>query len=135
LFFRYIPDPVIFCLGVLFLLPGLPLFVSLIGGSEIVFFGLVRLVEIFPFLGTLPTLVFDLGAKVGAPFMKDSRDGAYFLPIVFLTLWSPLIFLWALSRYQRYGFEITTLLAYHALRLTPRYRLFAYMHVLLHKVG
>ena len=32
-------------------------------------------------------------------------------------------------------FQVSTLLAYHALRLTPRYRLFAYLHVLLHKEG
>ena len=69
-FWKFIPDPIIFALGILFLLPGLPLFASLIGGSEIVFFGLVRLVNIFPFLGTVPSLVFDLGAKLGSPFMK-----------------------------------------------------------------
>ena len=117
------------------MLPALPLFAALIGGSEIVFFALVRLCAVFPVLATLPDRVWHYGAKIGAPYMKDERDGPYFLPIVFLSLWSPLIFTWAWWRYSVYGFEITTLLAYHALRLTPRYRLFAYTHVLLHKEG
>lgn len=126
---------VTFFLGILFLLPGLPLFVTLIGGSEVVFYALVHLVKFVPFLGKIPGMIWDFGAKIGAPHMKDERDGPYFLPVIFLTLWSPLIFSWALYRYMHYGFEVSTCILYHALRLTPRYRLFAYLHVLLHKEG
>jgi hypothetical protein len=134
-FWKYIPDPIIFAIGILCVLPGLPLFVSLIGGSEVVFFGLLRVTKAFPFLGTIPSLVFDFCEKHGARFMKDKRDGGYLLPLLVLAIWTPINFLWAVSRYQRYGFEFSTVFLYHAMRLTPRYRLFAYFNVLLHKEG
>jgi fatty acid desaturase len=52
-----------------------------------------------------------------------------------LCVWTPLLLAWALSRYQAHGLEVTTVFVYHFLRLMPRYRLFAYLHVLLHKEG
>ncbi len=119
----------------MFLAPGLPLFVSLIGGSEVIFFGLVWLVKAVPFLGTLPSLVYDFGARIGAPYMKDPRDGPFFLPIVVLSTWGPLLFCWAVYRFNHYGFEASTVFVYHFLRLMPRYRMFAFMYVLLHKEG
>jgi hypothetical protein len=121
--------------GVLFLLPGLPLFVSLIGGSEVVFLVLVRIVNVFPFLSRIVPFVTERCARFGSRFMKDPRDGAFFLPIVALTVWGPLLFSWAVYRYQLYGFEISTVFLYHFLRLMPRYRMFAYMYVLVHKEG
>ena len=80
-------------------------------------------------------MFWSVASKIGAPYMKDERDAPYFVIIMFLAVWAPLIFVWALHRHLTYGFEVTTVLAYHALRLTPRYRLFAFTHVLLHKEG
>lgn len=94
--------------GLLFLAPGLPLFVAMIGGSEVVWFGLLRLVAIFPFLTKLPNAVYEWGVRVGRPYMRDERDAPYFLPTVFLTLWVPTLFAYCLWRYKHYGFEVST---------------------------
>lgn len=67
--------------------------------------------------------------------MKDERDAPYFLPVVWLSTYAPLLFAWALYRHVTYGFEPLFCVLYHFLRLMPRYRLFAYLHVLLHKEG
>lgn len=94
--------------GLLFLAPGLPLFVAMIGGSEVVWFALLRLVAIFPALTKLPSAVYEWGVRVGRPYMRDERDAPYFLPTVFLTLWVPTLFTYCLWRYKHYGFEIST---------------------------
>lgn len=132
---NYIPDHLIFALGVLFLSPGLPLFAFLIGGSEVVYYAIMAVTSRTTVFAKALSAVLDFGVRVGKPLMKDERDAPYFLPVVFLTVWAPSIFAWALYRHVTYGFEISTLLLYHSLRLMPRYRLFAYLHVLLHKEG
>lgn len=64
--------------------------------SEVVWFMMLRVVAAFPFLATLPKMVADLGCKFGEPYMRDKRDAPYFLPTVFLTIYAPTLFLWAL---------------------------------------
>ncbi len=91
--------------------------------------------NVFPFLSRVIPFVWDHAARFGSRFMKDPRDGAFFLPIVALTVWGPLLFCWAAYRFRTYGFEATTVFVYHFLRLMPRYRMFAYMYVLVHKEG
>jgi len=46
-----------------------------------------------------------------------------------------LIFSWALWRYTQYGLEIWVVFFYHFLRIGPRFRNFAYYHVMAHKEG
>mmetsp|Transcript_27926 Transcript_27926/g.41558 ORF Transcript_27926/g.41558 Transcript_27926/m.41558 type:complete len:541 (-) Transcript_27926:265-1887(-) len=67
--------------------------------------------------------------------LLDTRDHVYLPWITWGLLASPTLFYWAYQRYSTYGFEASTFLLYHVMRLGPRYRFFAHHEVLTHREG
>lgn len=130
-----IPDNVILAWAFSILLPALPLFAFLITSTEVVWYAMIRVCNMLPFLYTLRSATAKYFENIGAQVFKDKRNAPYLFPILWLTVATPSLFYWAYSSHAAYGFSVTTLLTYHFLRLLPRYRSFAYLHVLLHKEG
>lgn len=55
--------------------------------------------------------------------------------MVLVGIWPLFLLLWALSRYKTYGLELWVVYVYHLLRIGPRFRYFAWFHVMAHKEG
>jgi hypothetical protein len=55
--------------------------------------------------------------------------------MLFLAIWAPLLFLCACVRCAEHGFETWFFVAYHVLRIGPRFRFFAHANVLCHREG
>jgi hypothetical protein len=54
--------------------------------------------------------------KVGAKILKDPRNSPYLPTLLWLSVWTPLIFSWAVYRYKTYGLELWVVFVYHFLR-------------------
>ncbi len=67
--------------------------------------------------------------------MLDKRNSPYILTIIWSSLWPALLYFLLFNRYSNFGFELSIFFLFHTLRLGPRYRFFAYPHVLVHKDG
>lgn len=84
---------------------------------------------------TVKEKVNAVSAAVGRAVLLDPRNHPY-LPWMFLHLvMCPLLAWWAWSRHSVHGFELSTFVLYHFIRLGPRFRFFAHHHVLIHKEG
>jgi len=83
----------------------------------------------------LPRSIMRIAQAIANVTMRDPRNAPYLPFMIFLCFWAPALFLWALYRHQKYGFEIWMFFAYNFLRIGPRFRFFAHQHVLLHKEG
>eukprot|EP00933_Yihiella_yeosuensis_P066572 TRINITY_DN7090_c0_g2_i1.p1 TRINITY_DN7090_c0_g2~~TRINITY_DN7090_c0_g2_i1.p1 ORF type:complete len:439 (-),score=44.34 TRINITY_DN7090_c0_g2_i1:125-1441(-) len=84
---------------------------------------------------SVPEFVRSLSRPLGKIMLRDERNHPY-LPWMLVTgVFTPALFCWALYRHVNYGFEFSTLLIYHVLRLGPRFRHFSHAHVLAHKEG
>ena len=76
-----------------------------------------------------------LSKTIGNQILLDKRNYPYIIPIIWASTWVPFLYFIGLYRYYHYGFEWITFMIIHALRLGPKYRFFAYSHVLVHKDG
>jgi len=111
-----------------------PLMAMLIGTSELtwaVWLFIKKHVSFAPVGNTVKAITEAIAKKI----MKDPRNAPYLIPMIFLGVWCPLIFSWALYRYLTYGLELWVVFVYHFLRIGPRFRNFAYFHVMAHKEG
>ena len=73
--------------------------------------------------------------QLGNVILLDPRNSPY-LPWMAWSLMSlPPLFKWAYNRHMTYGFEVSTFLIYHLIRLGPRYRFFAHHECLIHTEG
>lgn len=72
---------------------------------------------------------------VGDKVLKDKRNYEYLPLMVLHGIWPLAIFLWAVSRYRANGLELWVVFVYHMLRIGPRFRFFAWFHVMAHKEG
>jgi len=77
----------------------------------------------------------SISEAVANEIMLDPRNHDFLPWLLGCSVIPPLLLLWAYSRYQAYGFELSTMLIYHHFRVGPRFRLFAHHHVLVHKEG
>jgi len=73
--------------------------------------------------------------QVGDAILLDPRDSSYLPWMTWSIISMPPLFYWAYGRYMEFGFELSTFLIYHFLRLGPRYRFFAHHETLIHKEG
>jgi membrane protein implicated in regulation of membrane protease activity len=73
----------------------------------------------------------DLGKKM----LKDPRNYPYIPWTLFHSVVLPALFAMVYVRYRQHGFEFLPFLAYHLVRMGPRFRAFALHHVLIHKEG
>ena len=132
----WVPDWVAGVLGLLVLLPVAPFMAVLIGTGELSM-ALCLWVHrhsrgLFPALGRV---VQRACATLGAHVLRDPRNADYLPWMIFLLLWAPSLFLWAMYRTATQGFDWTFFFVYHFLRIGPRFRFFARIHVLVHKEG
>uniref|UniRef100_A0A7S2HBV5 Fatty acid desaturase domain-containing protein n=2 Tax=Helicotheca tamesis TaxID=374047 RepID=A0A7S2HBV5_9STRA len=72
---------------------------------------------------------------IGHYVLLDPRDYVYIPWITWGLVASPCLFYWVYQRHSTYGFEASTFLLYHLMRLGPRYRFFAHHEVLIHREG
>ena len=73
--------------------------------------------------------------QIGRCILLDTRDSSYLPWMAYGLVCVPLLFYWALNRHLTHGFEVTTFLLYHLMRLGPRYRFFAHHECLIHIEG
>jgi hypothetical protein len=80
--------------------------------------------------------VFAYGLEsIGDPVLKDKRNFPNNPQLVLYGTWPLLLLAWAYSRYRQHGLELWVIYAYHVLRMGPRFRFFAWFHVMAHKEG
>jgi len=72
---------------------------------------------------------------LGERILKDKRNSPFLPWMAAHLILCPSLLFWAWQRHQAYGFEFPTMLMYNFLRIGPRYRFFAYHHVLIHREG
>lgn len=72
---------------------------------------------------------------VAKRIMLDPRNHDYLPWILAIAVLPPILLSWVWQRYRVHGFELSTLLIYHHLRIGPRFRLFAHQQTLVHKEG
>lgn len=85
--------------------------------------------------GFFVNIVDSISKSIGNKVLKDKRNFQYIPLMVLLGVWPLAIFLWAVSRYRANGLELWVVFVYHLLRIGPRFRLFAWFHVMAHKEG
>eukprot|EP00050_Salpingoeca_kvevrii_P006064 m.287215 g.287215 ORF g.287215 m.287215 type:complete len:443 (-) comp11730_c0_seq1:335-1663(-) len=130
-----VPDPVWAAIGVLeMLFIGAPMAI-LIVTANCSWFLMKAVYDAVPLLQRLPDLVRAFSIPAGKALLRDPRDHSYIPWILFLSTWPVYWLYWAYTRHTTYGFEISTFLVYHFLRIGPRFRFFAHLHVLVHKEG
>mmetsp|Transcript_81207 Transcript_81207/g.143199 ORF Transcript_81207/g.143199 Transcript_81207/m.143199 type:complete len:435 (-) Transcript_81207:115-1419(-) len=84
---------------------------------------------------TLPELVRSVSRPLGKILFADPRNHAYLPWMALLGTLIPFCFFWAMWRHATYGFEFSTLVLYHVIRLGPRFKFFGHAHTLAHKEG
>mmetsp|Transcript_48729 Transcript_48729/g.139364 ORF Transcript_48729/g.139364 Transcript_48729/m.139364 type:complete len:522 (+) Transcript_48729:52-1617(+) len=72
---------------------------------------------------------------LGRIVLRDPRNHPYLPWMMFLSAWTPALFLWVLRRHARNGLELPILFLFHILRIGPRFTFFSHAHVLVHKEG
>uniref|UniRef100_A0A7S2EMX2 Fatty acid desaturase domain-containing protein n=1 Tax=Trieres chinensis TaxID=1514140 RepID=A0A7S2EMX2_TRICV len=73
--------------------------------------------------------------QVGEAILLDPRDSPYLAWMTASLVTLPPLIKWAYERHADRGFEVSTFLIYHLLRLGPRYRFFAHHECLIHTEG
>jgi len=73
--------------------------------------------------------------RIGDKVLKDKRNFEYIPLLLLHGLWPLMICTWAYSRYRTNGLEWWVVYLYHLLRIGPRFRFFAWFHVMIHKEG
>lgn len=134
----HLPDPIAFAWGVVEIL-----FIAPILGIEILV--TVPTMELLKaewrqprcakLREALPELVRSISRPLGRLVMRDPRNHSYLPWMIFLAVFTPTMFFWALRRHANYGLEFSTLCIYHLLRVGPRLQFFAHIHTLVHKEG
>lgn len=111
-----------------------PLMAALIGTAEVTWAVWLFIKKHVSF-AAFGSVINSVSETVGKKVLKDPRNAPY-LPVLFwLGVWAPLIFAWAVYRYSQHGLEMWVVFVYHFLRIGPRFRNFAYFHVMAHKEG
>eukprot|EP00442_Polarella_glacialis_P018942 CAMPEP_0115131386 /NCGR_PEP_ID=MMETSP0227-20121206/53083_1 /TAXON_ID=89957 /ORGANISM="Polarella glacialis, Strain CCMP 1383" /LENGTH=446 /DNA_ID=CAMNT_0002536891 /DNA_START=93 /DNA_END=1433 /DNA_ORIENTATION=- len=83
----------------------------------------------------LPEAIRSVSRPLGRVMLTDPRNHSYLQWMLLLVFVVPGLFFWAMWRHAHYGFELSTLLIYHVLRLGPRFQVFSHGHTLAHKEG
>eukprot|EP01095_Lingulamoeba_sp_RSL-Kostka_P011735 TRINITY_DN454_c2_g1_i1.p1 TRINITY_DN454_c2_g1~~TRINITY_DN454_c2_g1_i1.p1 ORF type:complete len:443 (-),score=122.29 TRINITY_DN454_c2_g1_i1:149-1477(-) len=96
---------------------------------------LEKIWEKLTFLHFIPKGVDSISKKLGQVVLNDPRNYQYLPYILWLCVWPLGLFIYAFYRNETQGFEWWFLVLYHYLRIGPRFRFFAHLHVLLHKEG
>jgi len=134
----YLPDPVAFVWGVaeiLFIAPLLGIEIAVtVPVMELVKaeWGRKRFARLRE---VLPELVRSFSRPLGRLTMRDPRNHSYLQWMFLGGIVTPIFFFWALRRHMLYGFEFSTLVMYHLIRVGPRLQTFAHIHTLTHKEG
>jgi len=134
-----IPDKVAFLFGLMILIPPAPFMGVSIGMAELSMFILKKILG----ASTLLQLIWGkcvewvgVGSRlIGSFVLRDHRDSPYLIPVIFVTFYAPCIYSLLIYRYLESGFEWHIFFLYHLFRIGPRFRFFAYIHVLVHKEG
>jgi len=107
----------------------------LIGSGELSWAIVLRLSKLFPIHAPIKKFIMDHSQRFANKFMKDPRNYNYVPHILWLSIWAPTLYIWAIYRAFNFGFEWWFFFTYHFLRIGPRFRFFAHLHVLVHKEG
>jgi len=107
-----------------------PLMVLLIGTAEIV----NKLYLKLP-ISYFTSNINYVAKMVGDKILKDKRNYEYLPLMVLHGFWPLALFIWAALRYRANGVELWVVFVYHLLRIGPRFRFFAWFHVMIHKEG
>ena len=132
---RIVGDQVAFALGVLIMLIPGPFMGVLIGSGEISMAILRFFWKLSPLPSIIPPLIKSFAETVGQKMLRDPRNGPFLPHMLWLSLWIPSLFLYAMYHHSAYGFTWTFFFLYHFLRIGPRFRFFAHLHVLVHREG
>lgn len=132
---RVLGDDKTYWFGMLILaLPG-PFMAVLIGTATISMEILRFFWRLSPFPSIFPPLIKAWADKWGQKLLRDPRNSPFLPHMLWLCTWIPALFLYAAYRHTTYGFEWIFFFIYHFLRIGPRFRFFAHLHVLVHREG
>jgi len=106
-----------------------------IGVGELVWYVILKLNEKIALVPVIRPYIRRIANFFGAILLKDDRNSPYLPWIMMVGLWTPLLFIWAATKMYTEGFSWKLFFTYHFLRVGPRMRLFAHVHVLVHKEG
>ena len=132
---RILGDRLTWWLGVLLLaIPG-PFMGILIGSGELSMAILKVLWRVSQLWRFVPDLVRSATEWVGARVLRDPRDAPFVPHMLWLSLYIPSLFAFTAYQHSINGFSWTMFFLYHFLRIGPRFRFFAHLHVLVHREG
>ena len=132
---RDLGDKVAFALGLLILaLPG-PFMGVLIGTGELSMAILRFIWRLTPLPRIVPPLIKSFAETWGQKLLKDPRNGPFLPHMLWLSVWMPTLFLASMYYHSLHGFSWVFFFVYHFLRIGPRFRFFAHLHVLVHREG
>lgn len=107
----------------------------LIGSGELSMAILRFFWRLSPLPGIVPPMLKRFAEQGGKLLMRDERNGPWLPHMIWLALWIPSLFAFAVYWHSTHGFQWWFFFVYHFLRIGPRFRFFAHLHVLVHREG
>jgi hypothetical protein len=92
------PDFCAGIIGLMFLIPPAPFMGVLIGSGELSWAIIGRLANVFPIHVHIKAVIMSLSKSFAARYMKDPRNYNYIPHIVWLSIWAPTLYSYAIYR-------------------------------------